>query len=345
MRKLFVVIFSILSVLKLNADPFLGDQIEVRKQIILNYYDNEEWIISLDDGSLWKINSLDQKRKKTWYEWWNNVTPEEWSLSADYYFDPLSWRDTFFVSVYHKTGKIFSGCTHILVNEENGQKAFAELIPMGSKNIPSLVYADKFFSSPHGNERKFLCSIHKLSNSLNNIVILDDETCWKIFPHIQNSQTWGQWFRGQEIDQPDPMFIFDLMDWSDLDRIQVYFLEDDSDVFTKYLSNPNQLIFQQKGTFLLKNLRTNHLVYAQRFSTKDLINHFTNYSERRYQKGYDDGYREGSLHNHQERVNAFNDGYNQGHSDAQENANAHPQQEPVAPPRYEDVNPPPYNPN
>jgi len=290
---LFYVSTLILFVSFAHAEDYVGEQLDNSQRIIFSYFDNDEWTVGLEDGSYWKIHILKSKRKQTWSEWWSSNEPEEWSLDDQFFFEPGDWKENNALTVNRTTSNIFSNCSFVLENSMTNQKAFAEFIPFHSKYIPKLTYAEPFFSYPEGGASKIAYRIGSRSSNLKNIVILEDNSCWQIYPFSNNVTSWGQWFRGEEIDQPDSNFVFQTTDWIFNDELQLYFQEGDASLAQKYepaLLKPSR---SKHGIYLFENLRTKQFAYAKKLSVSELIQSFEVYAEEQKDLGYTEGYRKG----------------------------------------------------
>ncbi len=290
---LFYVSSFILCVSFAYAEDYKGEQLDNSQRIIFSCYDNDEWTLGLEDGSYWKINILKGKRKQTWYEWWSGNKPEEWSLDEKFFFEPGEWKENNALTVYRTSSNIFSNCSFVLENSMTNQKAFAEFVPFHSKYIPKLTYAEPFFSYPEGGASKVSYRIGNRSSNLKNIVILEDNTCWQIYPFSKNEASWGQWFRGEVVDQPDPNFVFKTTDWIFNDELQLYFQEGDVRLAQKYEPALLKPTTSKHGIYLFENLRTRQFAYAKKISVAELVQNYEIYAEDQRDQGYTEGYRKG----------------------------------------------------
>lgn len=300
-----------------NQTSVLGKVIENSQAVVFNNRHDNEWIIGLEDGSFWKLHALENKRKKTWGEWWKKTDPQEWSLDKDFFFEPNKWKGNFVARVYASEKSVFPECSHILENQITGEKAFAEFIPFKSKYIPSITFADKFFDHPYNSVLKVSSTVIEKTEFLDNLVILDDNSCWKAFPFKENSATWSQWFSGEQADQPDEEFIFELSEWEPHDSIQMYFLQDDTTLYEKYDLTRNMSKFDKKGIFLIENKTKNQLVYAQKTALDEIVNSFSQYAKKQWDQGYGAGHSQGYSSGHSAgykagRSEGYTAGYNAG---------------------------------
>lgn len=325
-------------------DGYIFETVEKSQSVISNSLTCEEWIVGLEDGSFWKLRPLKEKRKQTWPEWWNNITPAEWSLPQDFFFDPKEWKGSLKLNVRSVEKPIVANCFHLLENVNTGQRVFAEFIPFGDKYIPSLAFADRFFDHPYKTGLKLSSTIVKKSDFLNNLIVLDDDSCWKLFPFQKNKESWPQWFKGEKVDQPDKAFSFALTDWNLNDNLEIYFLQGDSSLEDKYAVQKKSR-FDQKGLYLVANKDKSYLAYAQKVTPGSLIEAFTLYAEKRYDEGYSKGYGYG-------HSAGYLSGYNTAKENAKRDAWIHSDQNSLwpnnnpakaAPPSYDDK-PPPYTP-
>ncbi len=306
-----------------SKDLIIGPLIEETQHAVFNYYANNEWIIGLEDGSFWRMQVLKSKRQQSWSEWWNNKIPMEWNLGDHFFFDPTEWKGAFSLSVMKADQKFFPRCGHILENKRTGQQAFAEFIPFGAEHIPSLAFAEKFFKCPYKEPTYLTTVLTQRHSCLDNVLVMGDDSVFEIFPFSQNSASWGQWFRGEAADQPDEAFVCESFQWKANDIMQIYFMEDDSFLHSKYV-NPKTFKLQ-KGIFLIENKSKNLLAYAQKLSVSDLVDSFDKYAQQRWNNGYNSGFIEGKTRKRSEeeelRMNlekekrqSYEKGYRQGYS-------------------------------
>lgn len=283
-KALFFLVFLNFSLLFGNTHEERALPIGDVRQVVLNYT-NDQWMICLDDTSCWEIPKLKRNRKKTWHEWWHKIDPEEWTLSDSYFFDPSQWGNHPTVQVYELEEPKLEGYLHLIVNVETDQKVFANYIPLGTKRIPKREFARKFFDYP--------LAIHRLDRNLyfvNHMIVLEDQSIWKIVQISKIWRTFADWWNGVEYDQPDPEFLFSLYSWKNSDKIKIYCYTGMENSHLDIYDRNNH----QREMFLLENLSTNSLAFATKESLKSYTDYFLEYSRREYWRGYSDGYSAGS---------------------------------------------------
>lgn|GEM_PF-3509751 len=290
MKKYLLVLFTIF-ITASYAENYLGERIDDSQRVVYSYYDNSDWTIGLEDGSSWRIHILKDKREKTWYEWWNEITPKEWDLEESFFFDPSDWSENNELSISRTTGNLYDDCAYILENHSTNQKAFAKFIPYNF--IPKMRFIEPFLEEPELNQAKISCTFQDCSSVLNNTLILEDDSCWVIFPFKENASSWSQWWKGEEVDQPDPEFVFESSNWCFNDSLKLYFHEGDLDLIDKY--QPNHSKFNRLGVYLIRNLSRSQVAYANKVPLSKLVKNFQTEKKREYQKGYNNGYDNGRL--------------------------------------------------
>lgn len=284
----------------LSADHFLGDAIDKGLRITYSY-SSDNWVMGLSDGSTWKLLPMPEKRGQTWGEWWNRATPKEWTLSDDYFFDPASWGKVT-VQVHHAKDTVARVYQHILVNEQTGQKVFAEYIPCGSQFIPKMEFARKIALSGDAQSARAVSTF----SFLGDVLALEDCGIYHLHLTKENTQTWSQWWNNVEIDQPDPVFVSTLSDWKRGDVIEVYYAKfTDDALHQKYcVSKPDHEIY------LLENRTNNKLAYASSIVFKEFLDAFENYIEVQANKAYEEGFSNGYRAGYQ--TDAYEEGFLQG---------------------------------
>ncbi len=305
MKKYLLALFT-LFITTACAEDFLGERIDDGQRILYSYYDNSDWTIGLEDGSSWRIHILKDKREKNWYEWWNKITPKEWELDKSFFFEPSDWSENNELSVYHTKGNLYEDCGYVLENHATNQKAFAKFIPFNF--IPKMRSIEPFLEEPEIVQAKIACSFYDCSSILNQTFILEDDSCWVIFPYKGNSSSWSQWFKGKEVDQPDPEFVFHASNWCFNDNLKIYFHEGDLNLITKY--QPNYSKFRSRGVFLIINLSKNQVAYANKVPLSKLVKNFQIEKKAEYQNGFNKGYDNGRLAGNQLE---YDRGYTAGH--------------------------------
>lgn len=279
---IFLLIFS-MNLLHANEvhNP-ITEQVGEERTAIVHYLHNE-WMICLDDQSCWKMMPLKERRSQTWYEWWYNIFPAEWSLDDCYYFDPKEWLTDSPVKVYESSCDVYSDYPYILENCLTGHKVFAQYIPYGTTCLPKLEYAQSYLESPIGEPAVIFANLHYIGN----IIACSDQTFWKISSAKYNTRSFLDYWNGVVFDQPDPEFIFSESSWSMNDVIQIYYYEEENEdlVYSKY--NP------ARKFYLIVNQTKGVLSYAEKIHLTEFIQHFNLYAKKQFHKGYNDGYSSG----------------------------------------------------
>jgi len=250
--------------------------------IVINYVEKEGFV-ALDDGSCWKMLFLKEKPKQSWWQWVNNEFPKEWNLQDCFFFDPVTWLSRDPIQIYESSVEFFFGYRHILENIRTGQKAFAEFIPFGTKQIPKFNYVKTIMERSSKSESKILINRYFLKNAL----ILDNGECWQIFPAEEKKQTWSNWLYGKSIDpaeQPDASFVFAASSWLPSDQIRIYFYSEEDPLISIYASAT-----KIKGVYLIENKTRDQLTYAHPLTIADIDQLWKELSECRYNSGYNTG--------------------------------------------------------
>lgn len=275
---LLILILSSLSA-QVTLNP-IGEE----RNISINYF-ADEWIVSLDDESCWEMLTLKKNRKRTWYEWWHNIVPKEWSLDDTYFFQGSKWHKNSPIQVC-EVSSLFLGYQHLLINLETQEKAFARYCPLATKQLPKVDHALKIFNKPFGQS-------HQLSRNLyfiNNHLLLDDSSIWHLIPIRKVYRSILEWWNGVTYDQPDPQFVFSLHSWNKTHLIKIYQpgceFRNDHKMYDPHLSCSK--------IFLLENLMTGQLAYASKNNISYFIDSCLDYARKQYHDGYSDGYSAGS---------------------------------------------------
>jgi len=297
--------FFVLGTLPLLAASFVGKQVDQDLEVTYSYY-QDNWVMGLSDGSSWQLLPLKEKRKQTWGEWWNGATPKDWELSDEFFFDRANWKGKYKISVYEASDSIATGYDFILVNSENQQKVFARFIPHGTDLIPKIEYAKTIIEQAKRSAARVL----KSYGYIDNLLILDNQTSWKLNLLEEKYRSFSQWWNGEQIDQPDPEFVSKADEWKPFDQIVVYDIQFDNNLlFEKYhVSTRDQLVY------LVENLSTGKLVYANSVTFNNLLHaleqHATDQYYLGYSLGYDRGYSDGNS-------DGYSRGYSKGRADSQ----------------------------
>jgi len=243
-------------------------------------YEKEEPLISLENRTIFKIKKLVEKRSRTISEWWSDSTPQEWELDNSYFCDTKNWSKLSLISVYQIPDPLFKDYDFVLINESNQQKVFAKQLSLVEMNIPKIGFAEQFFSFPLGESSK----ISYIEKNQEKLVALENQTIWKINPINYNYRSLWQWMSGEELDQPDPTFIFNLSDWSVLDEIQIYKISDDD------ISTSHSYKYGRYTCYLMENITKHHLAFIEPFSIQSLIKLLSKNVETAYANGHSAGY-------------------------------------------------------
>lgn len=277
-RIFFLISLLFIGLSRLAAFETLGQPIGMTQAIATSDL-HEEWTICLEDGSCWDLLELDPNRKRTWGEWWNGIKPQEWNFDESFCCDPSSWRSREAIQIYEVRDEIFEGFKYIIENTSTGKKVFAKWIPFGAKLLPKLDFAKVFFSFPWKEAR-----IESNQSMMNHAFIMDDGSIWLVSKVNKREPSWGNWWKGREIDQPDLPFLFELTEWKEGDPLQFYYLEK---------TNISGSELKDKWLFLIQNKASNQLAYATPISVVEFANLYQQYSITAYNNGYENGYNAG----------------------------------------------------
>lgn len=301
----------VLATMNLFADACIGKLVDQELEVSYSYRQNH-WILGLSDGSCWQLMPLKEKRKQTWSEWWNKNEPKEWSLSDSFFFDPAGWLGSYKISVYEANDSIATGYNFILVNEQNQEKVFAQFVAHGADLVPKIEYAKTIIDFGSAIESKVLTTYQ----FVDDILVLDDKSSWKLNLLSETSRSFGQWWSGEEIDQPDEPFIGKLRDWSPFDEIAIYYAAfENTELLEKY-----HVSKREQEVYLIENLTTKKLAYASAVPFKNLLNMLDEHAEKQrrigYSYGYSDGYGVG-------RRDGEKSGYQKGYRDGRNDQSPH----------------------
>lgn len=304
----FVWILAFGSMSLFASTSFLGKVVDDELEVMYSYY-QDNWIMGLSDGSCWQLMPLKEKRKQSWTEWWKNNEPKEWELTDEFFFDPVNWMGKYKISVHEANDSIATGYSFILVNEQNQQKIFAQFIAHGADLIPKIEYAKTIIDRGDTEPSRILNKYH----FVDDILVLDDKTSWKLNLLSENARSFSQWWNGEEIDQPDPSFVSTMQDWSPFDEILVHHAAfENKDLLAKY-----KVSKREQEVYLVENMTTNKLAYASSVAYKNLLEmlseHAKNQRKLGYNRGYSDGY---SVGKRDGESDGYQKGYRDGRSDA-----------------------------
>lgn len=296
----------VLAVISLNlfAREFTGKQIDQELDVVFSYC-QDDWIMGLSDGSCWQLLPLKEKRKQTWAEWWNECEPKEWELSEEFFFDPVNWVGKYKVSVFQAEDSVATGYNFILQNEQNQHKIFAQFVAHGADFIPKLEYAKAIMDRGESSESQVMDKFH----FVDDILILDDKTSWKLNLMNNNTKTFSQWWNGEKIDTPDPSFVSNISEWSVFDQVVVHVAQfENKELFDKY-SVPKR----DQTAYLIENLTKEKFAYASEVSFNNLTVIFTEYASSQRKVGFNQGYSEGySIGKRDGESTGYRKGYQDG---------------------------------
>lgn len=283
LKNLFMIKKILFLILLIQFHPLCSNNLDLLslgpvRTIVMTHL-NDEWILELDDGSLWKMMLLQHDRPQTWYEWWYKITPKEWALDNSYFFDPRSWESNVAIQIYEVKDAIFCEYRHLFMNVATGKKAYAEFIPFGTRHVPKLAFVSKFLEFPLGQPSK-ICN----NEFIKDIVILNDDSIWRVFPAEKKFRSFEQWWNNIKIDQPDSPFVFSVDSWERDDSIQLYFYEEDLEINSIY-DHHNR----KTGLYLIENLSRGQLAYTRPLTVMQLVNLYVEYAREEYDEGYSDG--------------------------------------------------------
>lgn len=251
------------------------NSVGVPHAITSNHYNADgEWIIRLEDRSYWQLFVL-KKRKSTWLEWWQN-TP---AFDDHFFFDPRTWSVSNHIQIYEVLDDTFKAYKYVLKNIETEDRVFAT--HLHQRCIPTLEFAQQFFNCPWGKEVRISCNKHYM----NNILILEDQTIWKLFL-VKNWQAWWQPLQAET----DP-FLCSLAKWEIGDALQIYFSEDqEAFIPLNYTSKE-----KNEKIYLIHNKSKEQFMYGISISLAHLLDYCHEYSLKQWEKGYEKGYSDGDF--------------------------------------------------
>jgi hypothetical protein len=91
-------------------------------------------------------------------------------------------------------------------------------------------------------------SVNMKVNNKEQAIQLDDGSLWEIHFMEKKGRSWGEWWRGEQVEQPDARFLCNPKLWKEADSIKVY-----------RPARPMLIGYP----FVLENTRTNELACAQ----------------------------------------------------------------------------------
>lgn len=275
----------------LFADAFVGNLIDEDLDVVYTYSQGS-CVVGLSDGSCWQLLPLREKRKQSWTEWWKGQKPKEWHLSDAFFFDPADWKGKFKVSVHEARDSIATGYRFILVNQESQEKIFAQFLAHGSELLPKIEYAKTILDGDEMALAKLLCCY----KFVDDVIVLDDKTIWQLHLFEKQGRSFSQWWRGEEIDQPDEPFISSLSDWNLFDEIAVHH----SVVGDQELAEKYGVSQREQELYLVENHTSGKVAYATEVPFKNLLNMLYEHAENERKRGYSEGYAAGKSAGHQE---------------------------------------------
>lgn len=307
------MLFSILALLTLSLTSAYAETpeftIEVGQPLgsprfaVLNVVD-KDWFIGLEDESYWQVMPLKNKPKRSWHEWWNNITPKEWVLDDSFFFDPRSWEHPLLIQVYEANNSLYPGYRYVLENVATGQRAFAELVAEDSGHTPTLEAASKYFENPKGDQQPLARNQH----FLRGIVVLKNDSIWRDLRTDERARAWQQWWKDVRTADADSSFVFELSGWMPGDDIQVY-AHDSEESLTS--SKYGQI---DKHVYLLQNKTRDQLAYAVSVTLMEYSDACERYaldtSAKSYKEGFNDGHTSGHLV-------GYGEGYTSGYTAGQ----------------------------
>ncbi len=279
----FISIF-LLNFFAVHANlTFTSSPVDSTHQVISNHIEKKEWLIALDDNTLWQVLPL-TKRKQTWYEWWYNIIPLEWSLEEEFFFDPKTWLNAE-IQIYSLEEEIFEGYKYLIQNVETGKCAFAQIIPFGAKLGPFVDYAVNFLTFPLNHSTPI-----KDKYSLQDIVILKDYSCWKVLRTSAKNQFFGGWWYNSKNLKPNSLFATSLHNWQESDLLQVFYYIEENDDDLKYGIDQ-----QIRILYLIENQTQNQLVHVRPLKLFELEALYADLFRKEYKRGYNNGTEDGRL--------------------------------------------------
>lgn len=153
-------------------------------------------------------------------------------------------------------------------------------------------------------------SIHSVKNILRNddsaILLLDDNSFWKIFSAKEVSQTWYQWWYNIVPSNPEKRFLCDFSEWEFFSKVEVSpFDIQNCDDLSKF---HNQEI--NSCTYLIKNQKTGTFAFARPLQVEEFVFSVGAYEQkmnRLIKEEYERGYLNG-------RTAGYSSGYYDGYA-------------------------------
>jgi hypothetical protein len=267
----FLGIFLMISVFSFSA--FTAENQEDSSDVHLlevNYFLENKRLLELDNQSLWELKTFKKKRSKTVWEWWKKVEPAEWSLDESYFFDIKNWKKDAVIQVSKVNKTLYPDFEYVLTHLETQEKVLAKPIPYASQPIPKIEYLLPMLEFPY----KAPMCIWRNVFQVNNIILLEDGTFWKLSQFHPNVRSLTEWWYGVQIEQPDPCFVFYLSNWKISDVVQLYRYETET----------------SKEVYAIENLTRGNFAYVTPISLDVLCDLYNSYALELYDDGYDDGY-------------------------------------------------------
>jgi hypothetical protein len=249
-------------------------------KVLSQHDDGKEFVLTLQDHSLWKVKIMTEKRNRYFSEWWSDQTPLEWSLDPSFFCHPKKWSGFYEIVVSKASDSPYKEYPYVLINTTNNQKVFARQISKKALLIPKLGFIQDYLSSPF----RDVARINYNDPTLGSFISLDDSTIWKVFPASYNWRNLWQWLAGETIDQPDDCFVFNLENWSLFDEIQIYRLVESD----RYNSQSKSIV-----SYLIENKTKNQYAFAEPLSVIELIGNLRLKIQEAKDTGYALGYTEG----------------------------------------------------
>jgi len=123
------------------------------------------------------------------------------------------------------------------------------------------------------------------------ILILSDNSIWRLYPVHERSRSWSEWWNNVQIEQPEKEFLGNFTKWSEGCAVCVH--PYDGRPLAKY---NNEDLFKC-GSFI-ELVRADKLAFAQGLDVKSFCVLIPSIFKHQYNSGYNEGYNSGYLIGH-----------------------------------------------
>ena len=123
------------------------------------------------------------------------------------------------------------------------------------------------------------------------IWLLDDNTMWCPVKIEENWRSFSEWWRGENLDQPDKRFLIDFKAWERGSPIHIHTCAfRSSGIAQSYRNQASEL---NKCSHVLENAETGFCVFAYPLQIHRLFDSMEKRAKAEYKRGFEEGYKKG----------------------------------------------------